>query len=129
MSTHQNDRKQGDARRSSTDPKPGAGGQTGGHIGKTDRKETPSSEPLAVNQGGYSSNEGEGVRNTEGTVGQDVNNRTDGINPYTDSNDPKNAWQRMAEKTGSEYGSEGNENRSGTGNKDRAQRDNQKRKR
>jgi hypothetical protein len=128
MSTHQNDRKQGDERRSSPMPKPGAGGQTGGQVGQTDRKEAPSSEPLGVNQGGYSSNEGEGVRNTEGTTGQDVNNRVDGTNPYTNSNDPKNAWQRMAEKTGSEYGSEGNENRSGTGNKDRTQRDNQKRK-
>jgi len=129
MSTHQNDRKPGAANRSPEEPKPGAGGQTGGHIGRTDRKEKTTSEPLAVNQGGYYSEEGEGVRNTEGTIGQDVNNEVSGTNPYTDSNAPKTSWQRVAERTGSGYGSEGNENRSGTGNKEQAQRDNQKRKR
>jgi len=117
MSQQENDRKRGDANRSYRETKPGAGGQTGGHIGRTDSKESNNREPVPVNQGGLYSDAGEGVRNTEGTVGQDVNNRITGTNPYTGGNDPKTAWQRMAEKTGNEYGSEGNESRSGTGNK------------
>jgi hypothetical protein len=127
MSQQENDRKPGDANRSNRETKPGAGGQTGGHIGRSDRKEKDNTEPVPVNQGGLHNRSGEGVRNTEGTVGQDVNNRITGTNPYTGTNDPKTAWQRIAEKTGNEYGSEGNESQSGTGS-DTSLTESQKRK-
>lgn len=95
--------------------KPGAGGQTGGHIGKTDNKRKDPSEPLKVNQGGYYSKEGEGETPKEGTPEQDVNNRVTGTNPYTGRNDPQDEAQRKAARESSEYGTEGNEKRSGTG--------------
>lgn len=95
--------------------KPGAGGQTGGHIARTDRKRKDPSGPLKVNQGGLYSEEGEGRLNKEGTPGQDVNNRITGTNPYTGRSGPEDEQQRKAARTSSEYGTEGNEKQSGTG--------------
>jgi len=95
--------------------KPGAGGQTGGHISKTDRRRKDPSEPLKVNQGGLYSEEGEGKTNKEGTPLQDVNNRITGTNPYTGTNRPESERQKNAARESSEYGTEGNEKGSGTG--------------
>jgi hypothetical protein len=128
MPQQQNDRKPGDANRLDRETKPGAGGQTGGHVGETDRKDIERSKPVPVNQGGLSSDEGEGKINTEGSPRQDVNNRITGTNPYTGANDPKTGNQRAAGKMGSEYGSEGNESQSGTGSHDRSENNNQKQK-
>jgi hypothetical protein len=97
------------------DHKPGAGGQTGGHISGNDRRREDPSEPVKVNQGDLYSEKGEGKAISEGTPQQDVNNRVTGTNPYTGTNSPQTEQQKKAAAKSSEYGTEGNEKGSGTG--------------
>jgi hypothetical protein len=102
-------------RANKNDHKPGAGGQTGGHISENDRLRKDSADPVKVNQGDLYSEKGEGKTVSEGTPQQDVNNRITGTNPYTGTNSPQTERQKKAANESSEYGTEGNEKGSGTG--------------